>query len=236
LSEQIDKMENRDSAVAAQKTVDEGFDMLQKKLEKIVSGIVSKYPNSPVSAFVIKIRFIDYPFADLAKREYDRLGPAARNSFYGKQIGDMVKKMDNIAIGKKPAMTLPDANGKMVSLADYKGKIVLVDFWASWCAPCRKENPNVLKAYNAFHDKGFEVLGVSLDESKAKWETAIKDDGLRWTHVSDLKAWNSPYVKDFGITGVPTSFILDREGRIVAKDLRGEELQKKLAELLGMVK
>lgn len=138
-----------------------------------------------------------------------------------------------LAIGSEaPDFTLPDTNGVMVSLKDFRGKVVVVDFWAAWCRPCRMENPNMVKLYNAFHDKGFEILGVSLDGDRESWMKAIHQDGLYWTQVSDLKRWNCAVAQQYRVTGIPFTLLLDREGKIVAKSLRGEDLYKKVQSLL----
>jgi peroxiredoxin len=123
-----------------------------------------------------------------------------------------------------PDFTQNDQNGKPVRLSSFKGKYVLVDFWASWCGPCRAENPNLVKEYNTFKSKNFTILSVSLDNSKDKWLDAIKKDGLTWTHVSDLKYWQNEVAVQFGIQSIPASFILDPAGKIIAKDLRGADL------------
>jgi peroxiredoxin len=134
------------------------------------------------------------------------------------------------AIGQKaPEISLPDPEGKTVTLSSLKGKYVLVDFWAYWCKPCRNENPNVVKAYKQFKDKGFEVFGVSLDRNKEDWLSAIKEDGLTWTHVSDLKYFESQAALDYNINAIPFSILVDPDGVIIAKNLRGDALQKKLA-------
>ena len=131
-----------------------------------------------------------------------------------------------------PNFTLPDVNGKPVSLSQFKGKYVLVDFWASWCKPCRVENPHVVKAFQQFKNKNFTVLGVSLDKEKAPWLEAIKADGLTWTHVSDLKFWDSMVVPMYRIEGIPYNVLLDPNGVVIAEGLRGEALMAKLSELL----
>jgi peroxiredoxin len=131
-----------------------------------------------------------------------------------------------------PDFTLPDPNGKMISLKSFKGKYVLVDFWASWCGPCRQENPTVVAAFNRFKDKNFTVLGVSLDENKANWLQAIQDDKLSWTHVSDLKQWESVVVPMYQIQGIPFNVLVDPTGKIIASGLRGEDLEKTLSSVL----
>ena len=129
--------------------------------------------------------------------------------------------------------TQNDISDKPVTLSSFKGKYVLVDFWASWCRPCRAENPNVVKIYNKFKSKNFTVLGVSLDQQKDAWLKAIEKDNLTWTHVSDLQQWNNAVAQLYRVQSIPQNFLIDPKGKIVAKDLRGEDLEKKLCEYLG---
>ena len=144
------------------------------------------------------------------------------------------QKANKLAIGSVlPDFTLTTPDGKPLALSSFKGKVVMVDFWASWCGPCRKENPNVLAMYKKLHAKGFEIFGVSLDDDKDKWLGAIKADGLIWNHASDLKGWDCAVAKQFGIDGIPFTILLDKQGKIIDKGLRGKELEAKVEAALA---
>lgn len=152
---------------------------------------------------------------------------------YTKELSNQVEKLKVTAVGQiAPEISLANPSGEIVKLSSLRGKYVLIDFWAKWCGPCRRENPNVVKAYKRFKDKGFEVFGVSLDRNKEDWLKAIAEDGLTWTHVSDLKYFESQAAKDYNINAIPFSILLDKSGKIIAKNLRGAALEKKLEEVV----
>ncbi len=155
-------------------------------------------------------------------------------SKYVRKREQIKQQLEKSAIGKLVThFTQNDTSGKSVSTKNFAGKYFLIDFWASWCGPCRRENPEVVKAYQKFHPKGFEIIGVSLDDDKAKWIKAIAKDNLTWTHVSDLKGWENAAAALYAVRSIPDNFLIDKEGKIIAKSLRGEELSAKLEEILG---
>ncbi|MGM9478298.1 redoxin domain-containing protein [Pedobacter sp. GSP4] len=173
---------------------------------------------------------------DVAKVEpvFKALSKALRETDLGKELEQRIAANSATAIGAKaPLFTQNDVVGKPISLESLKGKVVLVEFWASWCSPCRAENPNLVKEYNLYKDKGFEILSVSLDNVKENWLKAIETDGLPWLHVSDLKGWNNEVGRLYGVRAVPASFLVDKDGKIIANGLRGEPLNKKLAEIFN---
>jgi peroxiredoxin len=155
-------------------------------------------------------------------------------SSYYQSIMSRIDVLRKVAIGQ-PAVdfTMNDSLGKPVALSSFKGKYLLVDFWASWCGPCRGENPNVVKAYQGYNSKGFDILGVSFDKDREKWIQATKDDNLTWNHVSDLQGWGNTAGKVYGVNSIPANVLLDKDQKIIGKNLRGDDLQNKLAELLG---
>ena len=166
---------------------------------------------------------------------YNQLTPVWKGSTASKNLAARINATKALAIGKiAPDFVQPDTLGNNVSLKDFRGRYVLIDFWASWCGPCRAENPNVVSAYNKYKDKGFTVLGVSLDRegAKDKWIDAIHKDNLTWTHVSDLKFWDNAVAKQYGIQAIPQNFLLDKEGRIMAANIKGDEFLKKLEEII----
>ncbi len=171
---------------------------------------------------------------DYLKSYAARVEKDMSNSPIAMEFVENVKAMEVLAIGAiAPEISLPNPDGEIVPLSSLRGNYVLVDFWAQWCRPCRMENPNVVAMYNKYHDEGFEVYGVSLDRTREKWLQGIEEDGLHWTQVSDLKYWNSEAARTYGITGIPFSILVDPEGRIIGKNLRGAALQQKLAEIFG---
>jgi len=163
----------------------------------------------------------------------DRIKDEFPNNRYVSEFKAEVDKLRKLAVGQKaPEIQAYTPDNKTVKLSDLKGKVVLVDFWASWCMPCREENPNIVKQYNTFKDQNFTVLGVSLDNNPGSWMRAIQDDKLSWTNISDLQAWSSPLIIDYSIKGIPTSYLLDEQGIIIAKNLRGKQLEDFLMKTL----
>jgi peroxiredoxin len=199
---------------------------------------IGQNPDSYVSLTALEM-YVAYgaDYADIAPL-YNALQPEIKQSPAGKEFGERLPKLKAVAIGQMaPLFTETDTAGKSVSLESFRGKYVLVDFWASWCGPCRRENPNVVKAYNKYKDKNFTILGVSLDQpnGKKRWLDAIHKDGLTWTQVSDLKFWKSKVADLYVVRGIPQNFLIDPSGKIIAKGLHGFDLEDKLAELFGKI-
>ncbi len=152
---------------------------------------------------------------------------------YVAELHEKLQQNQKLSVGSvSPEIALPNPEGEIVKLSSFRGKYVLIDFWASWCRPCRMENPNVVKLYEKYKDKGFEIYGVSFDQNKASWTKAITDDEMQWIHVSDLKGWKSEAGKDYNVSGIPHTILLDKEGKIIAKGLRGDALEEKLRTIL----
>ncbi|GEO06795.1 thiol:disulfide interchange protein [Adhaeribacter aerolatus] len=206
---------------------------LQKANNQRLKNIIRSKSNSVVSAFAT-LSLInpdeEFAFADSMATAFNKTIP---DSKFTRALTTKLSTLRTVAVGQQaPDISLPAPDGKSVSLSSLRGKYVLVDFWASWCGPCRQENPNVVRMYNQYKDKGFEIFGVSLDESRDKWLKAIDADKLTWPHVSDLKGWESSAAKLYNIQAIPQTLLLDKEGKIIAKNLRGPSLEEKLASLM----
>ena len=198
-----------------------------------IDSLVKKYPDSPVAAFYL-YRYFTYQLSlTELKAAREKMAPSLNTCPYVIDLDNIIVQLENVQIGKvAPEFSLPDTAGVSVSLSDFRGQYVLIDFWAAWCPPCRRENPNIVKTYQEFKDKNFTIIGISLDYNKASWLKAIADDQLTWTHLSDLKFWDSEIPALYGVRGIPANILLDPEGVIIAKNIEGEELPNTLKMVL----
>ena len=207
-------------------------------------ALIDEHPDAMVSTIILNdLIGTGMLTADEASDAFDSLSTKLKESAKGKEISEVIAKMKAQEIASKlasignaaPEFSAPTPEGDELALKDVLGKYTIVDFWASWCRPCRQENPNVVKLYNKYHDKGLNIISVSLDrpEEKDRWLQAIENDKMDWYHVSNLKYWQDPIVRQYGITAIPATYLLDEKGIIIDKNLRGDALAEKLESLLG---
>ncbi len=220
---------------------------IQKGMDDYMAVYPEQNSDSYISLLLIQNMF-NSPKFDLAKvtKTFSNLDSDLKETKIGKEIGLKLKTIQNTQNSQKkkvvesteiggiaPNFSAKTPQGTVVSLKESLGKVTIIDFWASWCGPCRKENPNVVALFNELHSKGLNIIGVSLDKDLASWNQAIAKDNITWVQVSNLKEWSEPIARQYGVEQIPTTFLLDASGKIVAKDLRGEELKAKVLELLN---
>jgi len=219
-----------------QNKLEEKFKELQIEQKAVIKMFILSNPNSYLS--ILALYSVGGPSPDPSELDtlYNSLSPDLKNMEAAKVFKSQLDALRTTSVGvMAPDFTQNDINGVPVKLSSFRGKYVLLDFWASWCGPCREENPNVVKAYNKYKDKNFTILSVSLDkpEGRNSWLAAIKSDGLSWTQVSDLKFWSNEAATLYSITSIPSNFLIDPNGKIIAKDLRGGDLENMLEQVLG---
>ena len=205
-----------------------------KEYNRIVLTFIKKHPDSYYSLISLSQIASNADISEQAKNAFAGLSPALKKTPMGKTIGAQIAALEKTKIGKRaPDFEQSAPDGKKIKLSHLRSKYVLLDFWASWCGPCRQENPNVVAAYNQYKDKGFTVLGVSLDQpgQKDAWLKAIQKDQLTWHQVSDLKGWSNTVAQKYGVRSIPANFLIDPTGKIIARDLRGQALHEKLAQI-----
>ncbi len=218
--------------VAVQEQIRGEYDSIMKARELEMQQTAMRLENSLVPYFATNYLMPQANF-DFLKQVDAKYFAEFSNSKYAQELHKRIEVLGKTAIGSvAPDVVLQDPFGKTISLSSLRGKTVLVDFWASWCRPCREESPNLVKAYNKYKTRGFEIFSVSLDDNRDAWQKAINDDKLLWTHVSDLMKWNSSVVNLYNIESIPFTVLIDADGKIIAKNLRGKALDEKLAEIL----
>lgn len=215
------------------KTAMDEYEAIQKEEKDHLLGFINANTKSVVSAHLALRNLYRLELSDV-ENTLKSLDPSLEKSEYVMQLKERVELLHNVQIGKTaPDFAMSDSLGNSLSLSSFRGKYLLVDFWASWCGPCRAENPNVVSAYQKYHEKGFDILGVSLDNDRARWIKAIHDDQLTWHHVSDLKGWGNEAARLYAVNSIPANVLLDPQGVIIARNLREKGLHDKLDEIFG---
>ena len=224
---------DENTSAAMQDSLIQMYTAMKEKTVRTIDSLVTNYPDCHATALIINNFVIkDRNLAEVEKM-YEGLTPRIKNAYLGRKLKTSIDNIKKTSIGSvAPDFTLQAPDGKNVSLSDYRGKIVLLDFWASWCGPCRAENPNVVALYQKYKDKGLEILSVSLDSKREPWVKAIREDGLIWKHVSDLQGWKCSAAQRYKISAVPSIFVLDSDNRIVGSFLRGKQLEQVLDSLM----
>jgi len=245
VNDEYDALEARKKAATPDQQKSDAFDKENNQAEKAIEAqeadankkFIHDNPGSYISIVALEGYAYNADYVDIAPL-FNGLTDEIKQTDAGKKFAERLPKIKAVALGATaPEFAEADTNGKIINLSSFRGKYVLIDFWASWCGPCRGENPNVVKAFNQYKGQKFTIIGVSLDQPTGKkvWLAAIHKDGLTWTQVSDLKYWDSKTAGLYAVRGIPQNFLLDPDGKIIAKNLRGNDLEDKLEELFGKI-
>lgn len=226
-------IDQKDTLAVSKLNEDADQFVLDKK--KAEEAFFISHLNSPIALEWLKNTVNLSQEKTKASELFARMGKEVKDSFSGKKYAEELASSKSAELGSlAPDFTAKTPDGKAIALSSFRGKYVLLDFWASWCGPCRAENPNVLKAYQKYKGHNFDILAYSLDDSREKWQNAIKTDHLPWTQLSDLASWKSDASKLFGVTAIPSNFLIDPNGKIIARDLRGSALEQALEKIIRM--